>query len=129
VTSAVISGDMLANYLAPNKNTSLWKTNNLVIGRLKKHQKLQIVEHLVKKGDVVATIGQGMNDAMALAKSQIGIVFAGLGPFLMKEKADLIVINNRLIAVAECIQTVQDSGLDFEALANQTPGDQHCSIQ
>ncbi|MDB4539283.1 copper-translocating P-type ATPase, partial [Saprospiraceae bacterium] len=64
------------------------------------HDKLQYVEQIQKAGHVVAMAGDGINDAPALAKSDIGIAM-GTGTGVAIESADMTLIKGDLLGIVK----------------------------
>ncbi|MEZ6066761.1 MAG: cation-translocating P-type ATPase [Planctomycetaceae bacterium] len=67
-------------------------------------QKLNVVERVKRSGRVVAVVGDGVNDSLALASGDVGIAMGALGSDIAIQSADLVLATSDLTRIPFAIQ-------------------------
>ena len=97
---ALLTGDAATVGNAIGKQVNI----SIVHGDLLPADKVKYVEEYQKQGFKVAMIGDGINDAPALAKADIGIAMGYSGTDIAVEAADIVLLSDDLQKIPEAIQ-------------------------
>ncbi len=100
----VVTGQMLAEagaYDSPAYQQLVASTS--VFARVSPTQKLEIVDVLIRGGEFVAVTGDGVNDAPALKRANIGVAM-GSGTDVAKEVGSMIVVDDNFSSIVAGVE-------------------------
>lgn len=97
-TSIILTGDnrVIAEDIAEKVNA------DKIYSELLPHQKVEILEEIIKnknEKDVVSFIGDGINDAPAIMRSDVGISMGGIGSDSAIEASDIVLMYDDLSSI------------------------------
>jgi Cu+-exporting ATPase len=97
----MLTGDNAATALAVGRQLGLDPSQ--VVSEVMPQRKVDVVRDLQRDGHVVTMVGDGVNDAAALAQADLGIAM-GTGTDVAIEASDITIVRNDLGAVADSIR-------------------------
>jgi len=99
----VVVGEQLAA-LSKSQLVETLNDRQVVFARITPEQKLAIVDALKEMGEVVAVTGDGVNDAPALKRADIGIAMGRRGTDVAKDASDIILLDDNFATIVKAVE-------------------------
>lgn len=100
--SRVLTGVDLKTLSPPALLRAVKETN--IFARVAPEHKLRLVEALKESGEVVAVTGDGVNDAPALKRADVGVAMGQRGSDVSREVADLVLLDDNFATIVAAIE-------------------------
>jgi len=97
-----VSGEEIERMSDEELSTMVKKVS--VYARVAPEHKYRIVDHLQKHGEIVAVTGDGVNDAPAMKRADIGIAMGITGTEVSKEAADMVLADDNFASIVSGVE-------------------------
>jgi calcium-translocating P-type ATPase len=102
-TPVVITGEQLGHLSDIQLQLAL-DAPEIIFARVLAEQKMRIVGALQNKHEIVAVTGDGVNDAPALRKADVGIAMGRSGTDVAREAADMVLLDDNFASIVAAIE-------------------------
>lgn len=98
----IMTGETLNKITDEELDSLLLKVR--IFARVKPQDKLRLVERFQKKGFIVGVTGDGVNDALALKRANVGVAMGEEGTDVAKEAADMVITDDNFATIIKAIE-------------------------
>ena len=99
-----IQGDVIEGKDITEKNISQLAVNHSIFARVDPKHKVMILEALQKKGEVVAMTGDGVNDAPALKRADVGVAMSIKGTDVARDASDMVLVDDNYVSIVSAVR-------------------------
>jgi calcium-translocating P-type ATPase len=100
----IVTGDQLDRMSEPELDRVLRGGGELIFARSSPEAKLRIADALRDEGEVVAMTGDGVNDAPALRRADIGVAMGRSGSDVAREAATMVLTDDNFATIVRAIE-------------------------
>jgi Ca2+-transporting ATPase len=102
IAAMMLTGDQRSTAEAIGRQLGL--APDAIRSRVAPEDKLDLIKTLQARGEIVAMTGDGVNDAPALARADIGIAMGGHGTDVAREAADIVLVDDDFSTIVGAVR-------------------------